>query len=590
MQAVQKTVNAIEQTDSTILEGILEGKYIKPVYQPIVSLVDGQTFGYEALSRISNKAFHMNIEHMFRTADRMNKSWELEALCRSKALENSIHIDAGKKLFLNVNSNIIYDNKFREGFTKNRLNEYGLDANNIIFEITERVAILDSNAFLGSINHYKSQNYGIAIDDVGAGYSGLNVIASVRPNLMKLDMNLVRGIDKDEIKQLLCKAMVDFGKNAGIQLIAEGIETEEELKTLINLKVDYGQGYFLGIPQESFEDISPEKIKIIKRHHAKNYSENARSSVYPIIGYLSKPGYTISSDEKVESIYETLRINPTITEFAVVESDKAVGFMTRADLNEVFGGRFGYSLHAKKFINQLMKSDFLRVNYNMPVDQVSRIAMQRPFEQLYNPILVEKENKYFGMVTVKDLLDACTNVEIDIAMHSNPLTGLPGNLLIEKEILSRIFGQSPYCITYYDIDNFKAFNDAYGFENGDKMLVLVAEILKECAVKNEFIGHIGGDDFIVICDYHEAEKYCQLVLNKFSAQITSLYRDEDVESGYIVSKNRHGVTENFPIASLSIAGISNQKNNYQNIGDFSQDIAQLKKKCKRQSGNCIEII
>jgi diguanylate cyclase (GGDEF)-like protein len=586
------------QTESDILDKIIEGECITPVYQPIVSLADGQTFGYEALSRISETELEMDIGQMFKTADRTNKAWELEALCRTKALKNSVHIKDGKKLFLNVNPNIMHDEKFREGFTvtekagftKNRLNEYGLDIDNIIFEITERVAIMDSEAFMGSIKHYRDQNYGIAIDDVGAGYSGLNTIANVRPNIMKLDMDLIRNIDKDETKQFLCKAMVDFCKNAGILLIAEGIETEEELKTLIKLNVDLGQGYFLDIPRQMFADIAQEKIETIKNAHNKKYTEKIKSSIYPIIGHLSKQGYCFSPEEKIEDIYETLRLNPVITDFVVIEDEYVVGFVSRTTLIELLGGRYGFSLFAGKNIRELAGTDFLRVNYNMSVDQVSRLAMQRPFEQLYNPIVVEREGKYSGIVTIKDLLDSSTKVEIDIAMHSNPLTGLPGNLLIEKEILNRIFGDSPYCILYYDLDSFKAYNDAYGFQNGDKMLALVAEILKSCAVKNEFIGHIGGDDFITICDYHEGENYCKKVLDQFAMKVTALYRDEDIKNGFIISKNRHGVTENFSLASLSIAGISNKTKTYQNPDDFSKDIAQLKKKCKKQPGNYFEII
>ncbi|MCL2050762.1 MAG: GGDEF domain-containing protein [Lachnospiraceae bacterium] len=195
-------------------------------------------------------------------------------------------------------------------------------------------------------------------------------------------------------------------------------------------------------------------------------------------------------------------------------------------------------------------------------------------------------------MTIKDLLDTCTKIEVDTAMHANPLTGLPGNLVLEKEITARIFGDAPYCITYYDIDNFKAYNDAYGFQNGDLMLALTAEILKECAKRGEFIGHIGGDDFIVIGDYHEGEKYCQAVIAEFMRKVVSLYRDEDIKNGYIISKNRSGVTENFPIASLSIAGISNKKNPrpYQTVDEFSHAVAQLKKKCKKQLGNYFEVL
>jgi EAL domain-containing protein (putative c-di-GMP-specific phosphodiesterase class I)/GGDEF domain-containing protein/predicted transcriptional regulator len=586
------------KTDIDILNKILEDGCIMPVYQPIVSLTDGQIFGYEALSRISEKELEMDIGQMFKAADKTNRAWELEALCRTKALKNSVHIGSGKKLFLNVNPNIIHDEKFMEGFTgtdkagftKTCLDEYGLDFHNIIFEITERIAIIDSDAFMGSIKHYRDQKYGIAIDDVGAGYSGLNTIANVRPNIMKLDMGLIRNIDKDETKQFLCKAMVDFGKSAGILLIAEGIETEEELKTLIKLNVDLGQGFFLDIPRQALVNIEPEKIEKIKNTHTKKYTEKIKSSIYPIIGHLSKQGHCFSPKEKIEDIYEILKLNHTITDFIIIEDEKVAGFMSRTAFIELVGGRYGFSLFSEKSIRELAGIDFLRVNYNMPIDQVSRLAMQRPFEHLYSPIVVEKEGKYAGIVTIKDLLDSSTKLEIDIAMHSNPLTRLPGNLLIEKEILNRIFGILPYCILYYDLDNFKAYNDAYGFKNGDKMLALVADSLKSCAVKNEFLGHIGGDDFIVICDYHEGENYCKAVLEQFSMKVTALYRDEDVKNGFIISKNRHGVMENFPLASLSIAGISNKVKTYRNIDDFSNDIALLKKKCKRQPGNYFEII
>ncbi len=590
MQFSKQTKDKFIESDSQILDKILEGKNIKSVYQPIVSLANGEIYGYEALSRVTKKELSINIEQMFRTADKTGRSWELETLCRTKALENSINLEEGKKLFLNVNSNIIHDKKFKEGFTKERLNEYGLNSNNIIFEITERTAIIDNNAFLASIEHYKNQNYSIAIDDVGDGYSGLNIIANVGPNMIKLNMNLIRDIDKDETKQLLCRAMVDFCKNAGIYLVAEGIETEEELKMLIKLRVDLGQGYFLGIPQDTMVNIASERIRMIKMFNEKNYNEKLKSSVYPIIGHLAKSGYTFSPDENVEDIYEMIRVNPTITEFAIVDNGITVGFMTKSRLSEIFGGRYGFSLYSKNSIRQLINTEFLRVNFNMPIDQVSRLAMQRPFERLYEPVVVENDGKYSGIVTIKDLLDASTSVAVSTAMHSNPLTGLPGNILIEKEILNHVLGDYPYCIMYFDIDNFKAYNDAYGFQNGDMMLALLADILKECATENEFIGHIGGDDFIVICDYIEVEDFCKTVIYKFSTRVNSLYHEEDVDNGYIISKNRHGVTENFPIASLSIAGISNKIKNYQDIEDFSRDIAVLKKTCKKQIGNYYEII
>ncbi|MCL2109631.1 MAG: GGDEF domain-containing protein, partial [Oscillospiraceae bacterium] len=497
MQPIMITERITKRTDFETVSEILYRRCIRSVYQPIVSLKDGKIFGYEALSRITNIEFMMNIGQMFRAADRVNRAWELEALCREKALEGAVDIEPGKKLFINVNPNIINDPSFRSGFTKRRLEKCGLNFEDITFEITEHAAITDLGAFLASINYYKGQNYGIALDDVGSGFSRLNIISDVRPNFIKIDINLVRNIDKDEIKRFLCKAMIDFCKSAKIKVIAEGIETEEELEILMQLGADYGQGYFLGIPRSGFEAIAPEKVEFIKGHYTKKFNEKSRNSIYPKIGVLSKPGYCFAPDEKAGVIYETMRLNPLISEFTIVENDIAQGFITRTAFNEVLGGRYGFSLYSKKPLCEIVNEDFLRVNGDMTADSVSRLAMQRPFDRLYDPIVIENDGKYIGLVSIKDLLDVCTRTEIDIAIHASPLTGLPGNVLIEQEILSRVFGSNPYCITYYDIDNFKAYNDAYGFQNGDLMISLVADILRKCATKNEFVGHIGGDDFIV---------------------------------------------------------------------------------------------
>jgi two-component system, chemotaxis family, sensor kinase CheA len=128
------------------------------------------------------------------------------------------------------------------------------------------------------------------------------------------------------------------------------------------------------------------------------------------IGYLSRPGYCFPPHEKAESIYEVMKLNPDITEFTIVEDDIAVGFMTRTALNEMLGGKYGFNLHSKNPIRDIMHSDFLKVNYYMPIDQVSSLAMQRSFEHLYNPIVVEQGGKYSGIVMVKDLLDTCMKI------------------------------------------------------------------------------------------------------------------------------------------------------------------------------------
>lgn len=395
------------------LQYILEEQSIYTVYQPIVSLEDGTVYGYEALSRIRDERLKMDIELMFATADQINKAWELEALCRSRALEGFAPIAENKKLFLNVNPNIIHDEKFKEGFTKKQIQELQIPSKNITFEITERVSVMDRSLFQEAIDHYRNQDYGIAIDDVGSGFSGLNVIVDVKPKFMKLDMHLIRKIDQVKIKLQLCRALADFCRNSGIKLIAEGIENEEELVELIKLGVDYGQGYFLAEPEPEFREVTPDKVKVIQHHFIQNWLEQTRESIYPIVRKLCRPGCLFRPDDKAEAIYTVLEQNQDIMEFTIVEDGLVYGFMTRSELNEMLGGRFGYSLNSKKTIRQLIHSDFLKVSSYMTADKVSWLAMQRPYKQLYQPVVVEHNNRYLGIVTVKDLLETCSKAAID---------------------------------------------------------------------------------------------------------------------------------------------------------------------------------
>ena len=263
---------------------MLESQRIKPVFQPIVCLKTGEIIGYEALSRIIEPKEISCSEELFYLAGIYGKVWELEQLCRGKILEkyHSFHSTENKKLFLNVNPKVIHDKGFRAGFTSEYLKQYGLNLRNIVFEVTERDAVDDVKGFKDAIRHYKAQGYNIAVDDAGSCYSGLNLICDIVPHYLKLDITLIHDIHKDAIKYAMVKSMVEFANLANIQLIAEGIECEEELKVLMKLGVHNGQGYFLRKPDEELKGVEKVAIDIIRKYNNKkankvvNYSARTK--------------------------------------------------------------------------------------------------------------------------------------------------------------------------------------------------------------------------------------------------------------------------------------------------------------------------
>lgn len=246
----------MQDTNKIELINIIKNKAIKAVYQPIVSLNNGKIFGYEALSRITVTDCNLNIEELFHLAEKYQKLWDLERLCRKKALKYAVNKPCNTKLFINVDPNIIHDPDIVTGFTQKKLNKYKLDPEDIIFEITERSAIKDIHTFNAAVSHYKSQNFEIAIDDFGSGYSGMNRVCSLSPKYLKLDIQLVRNVHIDIMKKCAIKSIIYFCNEAKIKTIAEGIETRDELKTLIDLGVDYGQGYYFARPCQDFVDIN----------------------------------------------------------------------------------------------------------------------------------------------------------------------------------------------------------------------------------------------------------------------------------------------------------------------------------------------
>ncbi|HEX9058986.1 MAG TPA: response regulator [Clostridia bacterium] len=191
----------------------------------------------------------------------------------------------------------------------------------------------------------------------------------------------------------------------------------------------------------------------------------------------------------------------------------------------------------------------------------------------------------------RELLSRVRNTikRVDRNRWANPLTGLQGNIEIQLEINRRIAKEELFSVIYADIDNFKAYNDIYGFASGDTAIKMTADIIVDCVRNNttsrDFIGHIGGDDFVVITLPDVDSKLCEDIIRDFDRKVVSLYSKKDRENGYIVSTNRQGQTMKFPIMSISLSVVSNEKRVLENHVRVAEIAAELKKKAKSISGS-----
>jgi EAL domain-containing protein (putative c-di-GMP-specific phosphodiesterase class I) len=223
---------------------------IEPHFQPIVDLERGEVLGYEVLSRGSGPL--RSPMALFERARREGLTWELERSCRVAALQAIAGMPAAMRaessFFLNVSPDVFENPRFVSGFTLTALESHGISQSRVVIEITERASIRDYARFEAAIRHYGHQGFRIALDDFGSGHSGLITLLSTRPHYLKLDMAVTRGIHRDAYKQMVLKSMVALAANVGAELVAEGVETWDELESLVAYRVRYAQGFLLGRP------------------------------------------------------------------------------------------------------------------------------------------------------------------------------------------------------------------------------------------------------------------------------------------------------------------------------------------------------
>lgn len=198
-------------------------------------------------------------------------------------------------------------------------------------------------------------------------------------------------------------------------------------------------------------------------------------------------------------------------------------------------------------------------------------------------ILKPLAEDYFYL-TVKSMIDFVTTNR-----RVSPLTGLPGNLQIQTEMKKRLLNNEEFAVVYFDLDNFKAYNDVYGFSNGDEIIKFTARVIvkyiHDMPTGDYFIGHIGGDDFVAIIEMCDYDKLCKAIISEFDDSVIQYYTDEDIERGYVEVANRKGIIEEFPIVSISIGIVEVGRNKFSSPLEIGEVSAQVKHNAKTILGS-----
>ena len=218
-------------------------------------------------------------------------------------------------------------------------------------------------------------------------------------------------------------------------------------------------------------------------------------------------------------------------------------------------------------------------------DRKHRIEVLKQSVEYYIKKPVDADYLYY---TIKNL-----NRLLTINRKISPLTGLPGNVQIHAELKKRLSKGESFSVLYLDLDNFKAYNDVYGFLKGDQIIEFTAQTILKCVheyfPEDSFIGHIGGDDFIAVVPTENVDNICQAVIANFDKNVTRFFTKDDLEKGYIEVANRKGIMEQFPLTSISIGVVIVEKGRFKNILEIGDVGAQVKHVAKSVMGSSYAI-
>ncbi|MBN2438129.1 MAG: EAL and GGDEF domain-containing protein [Deltaproteobacteria bacterium] len=563
----------------------IESLKIRPHFHPVVDLFSASVLGFEVLSR-GVPPMTMPRD-MFDEAKRLGVTWELEMACRVSAFrEISAMPDEFRShlYFINVSPDVFNDPRLVERFTLSRLKDFGVDPRQLVIEITEE-KLFDCFVQFGSlVAHYTNQGFKIALDDFGAGYSGLiNLVAST-PHYLKLDMAIVREVHKHDYKQKLVKAITALASSVNARLIAEGVECMEELEVLIRHGVRYVQGYIFGRPEPAPYVLS-EAWKKTLRSVVEKYDVTTVDMDERVAGMVIRP-ITIAKDTMCcRDLDLMIKKRTDLDHVIIIDHGNVVGLITRQAFYAETGGAFGYQLFQKKPIEVICKRNPLIVDDRMTVTMMAKLAMGRMQDDLYDPVLVvDAQGAFLGTVTVKQLVTKSVELEVRSAMGVNPLTNLPGNNVIHRWIQDALTS-TEYTIIYADLDQFKGYNDTYGFLMGDEMLRFTAETiatwLEKLPVRGR-LGHIGGDDFVIVLKGILEEEHLTALCRSYDEQKLVLFKNNDISRGYIEAADRLGNMVRMALVTMSMAVIDSCRGwNDPHPALFSEVAASLKKKVKR---------
>jgi diguanylate cyclase (GGDEF)-like protein len=562
---------------------------VENAFQPIVEAVTGTVFGYESLMRGQDRIGFDAPTDILDEAERVGQLLALEQMVASRALAKFATLPdcATSTLFLNLDVRLIPDGDALLDSLLYHLKKANIPPSSVCFELSERFDNTSVPEFSTLIDRMRKTGFKLAIDDFGVGHGELKLLCDHPVDYLKIDRHFVAEADRNARKRHILKNMVTIAHVLGTRVIAEGIETEAEFLACRELGVDLVQGWFIARPTTLVNELKPafphlQDVGAIKR--------NDQSLDEILIRKQIEVLPAVYETDSIDSIFELFRRNPRQAFFPVLNANgEPRGIIHEYHLKEYIYQPFGRDLLKNKVYERTI-SHFVEmapiVGLDSDADKLMEIFANMEGS---NCLIVTEHTRYAGIVSAASLIKVINEKQLKMAQDQNPLTGLPGNRAI-RDFMQHTGrdGDEVRYFCYCDFDNFKPFNDAYGFHLGDHAISLYAALMRRYFFADRhFLGHVGGDDFFIGVEggnIEELSETLEKLLKDFRENVVEFYSEEDRAAGRLQGHDRNGVETFFPLMRCSIGVLELPKGLViDDINRVSTAIAGLKKTAKESA-------
>lgn len=567
------------------LAGLMRNNGLYPVFQPIVSLRDGSIYSHEALIRgPQGTSFHAP-DALLAAAAWESLNFEFENFCVIAALDRWGALRESGRLFVNISAEVLVQ------VLKNRgcdalmelISGLGVLPRMLVLEITEHERVTDMDYLAGAVQEIRAAGVSLALDDFGDGRSSLRLWSQLKPEIVKIDKYFTKDISQHADKLKTIQALQQIAAIFDTALVAEGIETDDDLRVLRDLGITYGQGYFLGRPAPlPREQIEAQALEVMRDRRVAVFPELGRAAH---AGYLSRlavveapaVGLTTSNDE-LASLFLG---HPSLHAVAVTDGTRPVGIINRSRFMNEYSKLYYREVWGRKPCVTHANCEPRLIERNHNVDELIGILTSEDQRYLTDGFIVTDNGRYVGVGTGDQLVRSVTETRIEAARHANPLTFLPGNIPISQHIERLLNSGVEFVACYADLNNFKPFNDQYGYWRGDEMIRLVAKLaLAHCDPQRDFVGHVGGDDFIILYQSLDWQRQCQQIVTEFAERAVELFDVSAREAGGIHAEDRHGIPRFFPLTTISIGAVKVRRDEFSSAEQVASIAARAKHDAK----------